>query len=187
MWNRAKNWLSLVADFLQLVGFFGVSPATVVALAAAAAAWFGNIRPFYAIVGTVCVFGAALYLLRSLSLRIGSIGMSDAARSAYEELRGTLWAEAAHRLGVDATPDGILDYLATGLSTYIPVYGKYPPSTRLEKIPEAEVKRGNFAHGATVLELRDGRGRAVTELKVRRRDLWAAVKRMKDSTQQFNS
>jgi hypothetical protein len=101
---------------------------------------------------------------------------------APQQLRGTLWAEAAERLRVDGTPEGILDYLATGLTLEIPVFGRYPPSTKLERIEPRAVKAGSIEGGATFLELRDQHRTRIVDLTVRKADLRKAIKHMREST-----
>ena len=86
---------------------------------------------------------------------------------------------------VDKTPEGILDYMATGLAPHVTVFGVYPPSTKQELVPAQEVKRGSFEKGATILKLRNKQESVVTNLRVRRRDLRKAIKHMRESTAAF--
>jgi uncharacterized membrane protein len=109
MWKEAQHFLSLVADLLQIGGFFGFTPAALVTLACAIVGWASDSPAFYLFVGIVGVFAASLYLTQELVVRIGSVPLSEAARIAYEQLRGTLWGAAAERLRVDSSPEGSVE------------------------------------------------------------------------------
>ncbi|RYE52332.1 MAG: hypothetical protein EOP20_15100 [Hyphomicrobiales bacterium] len=57
------------------------------------------------------------------ALRFGrTVSLRDAARDAYEVAckNSTLWAHAAEILGIDRSPDGVLDYVATTLACTFP-------------------------------------------------------------------
>jgi hypothetical protein len=177
MWKRIQNWLSIVADLLQISGFLGLTPATILSVVAVVAGW-GSVSIFWIVIATPVVFATTLFLTLQIAPRIGTLSLREGARRAYEELRGTLWATAAERLAVDKTPDGILDYLGTGISAEIPIFGKYPPSTRLERIKDFDLKAGSIARGATVLQLRDARRTEVVDLTIRKSDFRKAVKLM---------
>ena len=98
MWKRVQRALSLTADFLQIGGFFGLTPAALVILLLAVGGWAPNIPVVYLVVGSIVVFAALHYLMRQLIVRIGTISLAEGARIAYEELRGTLWGSAAEKL-----------------------------------------------------------------------------------------
>ena len=86
----------------------------------------------------------------------------------------------------EQTAEGILDYLATGLSLHVTIYGTYGPSTKIEKLPESDIRMGHIENGATALVLRDNRNLVVENLHVRKRELWAAIRHMRESTAEFN-
>lgn len=180
MWKHVQYLLSLTADLFQIGGFFGITPAILVAVVTASIGWFSNTPPLYLVVAIVVVFAAAVYLTRQLIVRIGAISLADGARIAYEQLRGTLWGSAAERLRVDSSPDGILDYIATGLTLEVPVFGKFPPSTVLERVPSSMVKSGTIESGARILQLRDHHRSQITDLTIRKVDLHRAIRRMKE-------
>jgi hypothetical protein len=103
MWKRLRDWLSLIADFLQLAGFLGWTPAAVVSLLAFVVGWITHVQTFWVIVATPVAFAASLALTHYFVPRLGTVTLKEGARIAYEQLRGTLWAEAAERLRVDGT------------------------------------------------------------------------------------
>lgn len=148
--------------------------------------WMSDIPIFWVVIATPVAFAATLVLTQQLVPRIGMVSLAKGARIAYEQLRGTLWAEAASRLRVDGTPEGILDYLGTGLTAEIPVFGKYPPSTKLERIETRAVKTGTIEGGATYLELNDQHRTRIVDLTVRKSDLRKAIKHMRESTSAFS-
>jgi len=111
-----------------------------------------------------------------------NIPLPKAAQIAYEEARlsGSVWALAAERLNTKKTPDGILDYLATYIGGKTRIFGKRPPSTRLEEIPIEEIKSGNFQHGAAMLKLRDQSNTVYTDLQVPKKEFDAIVTAIKE-------
>jgi hypothetical protein len=183
MWEFAKRQLSLVADLLQVAGFFGISPATICSLAVVLIGSLGNFSFFYLGLVAVLVF----VFVFCLTWRFGSVSLSLGARQAYEKLRGTVWAEAAERLRIDSSPNGILDYVATAISLHAPIYGEYLPSTRLEKIPDRHTKSGSIKEGATVLQLNDQHKREVVGLRVKRSHLRGAIKHMSEGAKAFHA
>jgi hypothetical protein len=112
----------------------------------------------------------------------GRIPLPDAARIAYEEARasGSIWAEAAERLGNSNTPEGILDYVAMHFATDTNLWGKRPPSTRLELIDPKHATYGTFAGGAKELRLRDKAKTVFTDMVVATKDLRTVVNEFRD-------
>lgn len=185
MCKKIQHAISLIADLLQIVSFLGLTPAAVVTAVCAAIGWLSNIPAYYLVVGSIVVFASVLYLSREFIVHIGTISLNDGARIAYEELRGTLWGNAAERLRVDSTPDGILDYMATGITLEIPVFGNFPPSARLERVPDRLIKSGTIEGGGRILQLRDQHRSQIIGLTLRKRDLRKAVRRMRESGKEF--
>lgn len=181
MLKRVQHVLSLTADFLQIGGFLGLTPAALIILLLAVGGWASNIPVVYLVVGSIVFFAVLHYLMRQLIVRIGTISLAEGARIAYEELRGTLWGSAAEKLSVNSTPEGILDYLGTGITLEIPVFGKYPPSTKLERVKRYELESGSIEGGASVLQLRDQRCSQITNLTIRKADLRKAIRHMQES------
>jgi hypothetical protein len=179
MWKQLQHILSLTADLLQVGGFFGLTPALIVTAVLAIVGFASKIPVFYLVIGVIVVFASSVYLTRWLIVRIGAISLNDGARIAYEQLRGTVWAAAAERLRVDSSPNGILDYIATGISAEVPVFGKFPPSTKLERIPSLQLKSGSIKDGGRILQLRDQHNTQIVELTVRKSDLRKAIRLMK--------
>ncbi|CAG9170407.1 hypothetical protein [Cupriavidus pinatubonensis] len=118
------------------------------------------------------------------SLTLGrSVALPIAARIAYEEARAhdTIWAHAAERLAVDKTPDGILDYVAGYIAGEAQIYGRRPPSTRLEPIAKVQAQSGTFYGGAKILRLRDGTRTEYSHLQVSRKDLRIVRRQMREA------
>lgn len=112
-----------------------------------------------------------------------NVALAVAARIAYEEARAhdTIWAHAAERLAVDKTPDGILDYVAGYIAGQAQLYGRRPPSTRLEPVAKLQAQSGKFYGGAKLLRLRDGVRTEFSDLHVSRKDLRAVRKQMRSA------
>jgi len=181
MWKSIQHFLSLTADLLQIGGFFGLTPAALFTIACAIVGWISDIPLFYLAAGTAVVFAASVYLTRELIVRIGAVSLNEGARIAYEQLRGTLWGAAAERLRVDPSPDGILDYMATGIANEVPIFGKFPPSTKLERISARLLSSGSIKGGARVLQSRHRKEPDFTDLTIRKSHLLKAIRQMKES------
>lgn len=152
--KTVREWLSLVADVLQVVGFvWGLVAVGATAIGVSVVGSFTQIpmRDLFIWGAVACLI--VLAVVCALVPQFSKIPMDKAARVAYERTRGGLWAEAAERMRVDKTPEGILDYMATGLAPHVAVFGVYPPSTKQQLVPAQEVKRGSFKKGATILKL----------------------------------
>jgi hypothetical protein len=119
--------------------------------------------------------------LRNLAL--GKVALPDAARIAYEEARAhdSIWAHAAERLGVNNSPDGILDYMAGYFAQDGQLYGMRKPSTRVEAIDRRQAMHGTFREGAKYLYLRDQSRTAFSDLRVSKKDVRAVRKVMRES------
>jgi hypothetical protein len=66
----------------------------------------------------------------------------------------------------------LLDVVASALSVWIPIYGGEPRA----RLDEAQVSRGKFCNGATLLRFREGP--PVENLAILHRDLEAGVRRL---------
>jgi hypothetical protein len=110
-----------------------------------------------------------------------SVSMPDAAATAYGELRSTnaSWAKAADtfaQLGVAAQI-----YFAGAIAGQVAIYGKHPPSRRLELIDSSILKSGHFKNeGASFYYHGDPKPHYV-DIAVRREDLSQAIAQMRDS------
>ncbi len=112
----------------------------------------------------------------------GMIPLHIAGAIAYEEARarGTLWAHAAERLGIEQSPEGILDYVATYFGMKVPIWGVRPPSERLEKIDMAAASHGTFSGGAKKLEIHDQATSVFVDLRVAAKDVRSVVGVMRE-------
>lgn len=111
----------------------------------------------------------------------GKLPLPEAATIAYEEARASesIWADAAERLAVNKTPAGILDYFACYFAREVPLYGKRPPSRKLELIGDVQARQGTFSGGAKTLHLRDQGHTTFVDLMVSKKDLTRMVDAVK--------
>lgn len=137
----------------------------------------------YSAIETARLPGSFLSKFRaSWALRFGGrLALHDATRIAYEAARknNTLWAHAAERLGVDKSPNGVLNYVATYFGMHVPITGKRLPSTLDEVIDTKTVGKGTFEGGAQRLELADGHT-VFIDLRVATKDVRKVVKVMSE-------
>lgn len=61
-----------------------------------------------------------------------TLSLKDAARIAYEQTRGGQFSKSAE--GFDGSDNGIIQYYASHIITTATLFGKRPPSTRIERI-----------------------------------------------------
>ena len=96
------------------------------------------------------------------------VPLKEAATIAYEETRGTRIAEIAERM----TDGDVLGYYAHALfGGDTTLYGKHPPSRKLEAVPKEEYGRCGFSNDYSALR-RHGKSRNLYEgLQVKRSDI----------------
>lgn len=183
--DSVKRHLSIVADLMQIAGFFGISATVLTPFVAVIVGVLSDISPATIAGLAILSIAIVLVLMWFIVFRIAMVSLRNGSRMAYEKLRGTMWSEAAERLRVDSSPNGILDYMATALTLHAPIYGKYLPSSRLELIEANHVNSGSIKNGATVLELNDEHRRQVTDLKIKRSALRKSILHMKEGAKSF--
>ena len=78
--------------------------------------------------------------------QINYVPLSEAARSLYADLReyDNQHAQIINAESLSNEPDGVLIYFAAIISAHTEVFGKRPPSTKLEKLAQEETNRGRF-------------------------------------------
>lgn len=152
-----------------------------------------NIALFFVVIGVVVIIYSAIqwlglpsgYRVKYFSLLVlrfsGKISLPCAAAIAYTEARArrSILAGAAERLGVDTSPDGILDYVATYFGVVgADVWGRRLPAIKSEIIPPEVLKRGHFSCGASLLTLQDPGGAQYVDLQVRSKDIKEIVQKL---------
>lgn len=113
----------------------------------------------------------------------GRVSLRKAAEILYTEarLKSSIWASAAERLSADTSPDGILCYIATAMSLDTTFYGRRPPSTHVEALDPAFLKRGSVENGAREVHMHDGTKAVFTDLEVSTKDLRRNLKELIES------
>ncbi len=105
------------------------------------------------------------------------VSLKEAATIAYEETRGTKAATIAEGLN----RDDILGYYAYALfkgSTIL--YGKHPPSRKLEPVPNDEYGRCGFSDDYSSLRRHGEDQNLYEDLQIRRSDLLRRITELKD-------
>lgn len=146
----------------------------VASIALASYAYLKNLQPAYILVTVV-----ALFLLGYFTRAFGHISLTEGSRKAYTDLRGTIWGTAAERLNADQTPEGILNYMAIALTDKLPVFGKFPPSDKLELIDHKEFTRGSTLGGGSIVKRFGQQHPHITELTISKFELYRAIRSMK--------
>ena len=80
------------------------------------------------------IVSATFIYKKNLIFICTTLPLNDAAVSTYEQVRGTLWGEAAERLCINNSAHGVIHYLATHLCHKIPLYGKHSPSKKYYQV-----------------------------------------------------
>ncbi|CAN7580486.1 hypothetical protein [Variovorax paradoxus] len=138
--------------------------------------------PLAAIIAIVAVvLLAAALLVYQLRRRFLYLPLQEASRKAYEQLEGTLWAEAAARMHDAPNPQKTLDYMGQLLVSAIPLHGTRPPSTVFKRIDEAILKRSVIKENCSALVSNDPKELPWTNLAVERSALKDRIKQMKHS------
>jgi len=148
-------------------------------VAVGAVGLFTGVQLYWILLGIPLMAAALLFLGEKIFGKIGFMPLSEAARVAFEELPDTIWRVAATRW--EDTPEGRLDWVATRLSLDIPIYGRVPPSQRLELIPKQEIRSGSISEGATSLQHWGDAVPSYVDLAIKRRDLRPLIDAMQES------
>jgi len=147
--------ISSIKEFLELIG--SVNTAWPIAVSAVAVVVpIVLALPLAALIGIALVlFLAAGLLAYQLRRRFLYMPLLEASRIAYEQLEGTLWAEAAMRMHDKPSPQNTLDYMGQLLVIDIPLFGTRPPSTVFKRIDDDLVKRSVIADNCGTLVSND--------------------------------
>ena len=105
--------------------------------------------------------------------------LAAAARNAYEQLEGTIWATAAERMHDIPSPTNTLDYMGQLLINEMEVFGTKPPSTVFRQIDEMRLKRGAVKDDCKTLKSSDNMEPDWTSLAVKRAAFKRRVKQLK--------
>lgn len=170
--------ISSIKDFVELIG--SVSTAWPIAVSAVAVVVpIVLALPPAAFIGiAIVLFFAATLLAYQLRRRFLYMPLLDASRIAYEQLEGTLWAEAAMRMHDKPSPQNTLDYMGQLLVMELPLFGARPPSTVFKRIDDALVKRSVIADNCGTLVSNDSRDLPWTGLAVERSATKRRIKEM---------
>ncbi len=104
------------------------------------------------------------------------VPLKEAATIAYEETRGTRAAIIAEGLN----RDDILGYYAYALFQDSTLYGKHPPSRKLEPVPKEEYGRCGFSDDYSSLRRHGENQNLYEDLQTRRSDLLRRITELKD-------
>lgn len=170
--------MSSLKEFFELIGSINTAWPIVVSLVAVVLPVVLAL-PLAALIGiAIVLFLAASLLAFQLRRRFLYMPLLDASRIAYEQLEGTLWAEAAMRMHDKPSPQNTLDYMGQLLVIDIPLFGTRPPSTVFRRIDDALVKRCVVAGNCGTLVSNDPRELPWTSLAVQRSASKRRIKEM---------
>ena len=114
--------------------------------------------------------------------------LSEAARTIYTELRVS--GNSVHVTLAEGSnsPEGILNYIAIAIQIETEIFGKHPPSTRLERIDPDEFKRGMICNeGGSFRYYSDSRNRvAYTDLAIKSAEINNVLQSLKDNEAALN-
>lgn len=181
MWKRIRDHLSLLADIIQVAQPLSSLIAGAVAVATWVLSSIVTTRLEVVVPAVLVCGGAVLWLVTKLRMRWGWLPMPLGARLAYEELRDTVSAGMARRIG-KGDPLEVLDFFAIAIAneTGARVRGVRPPSRVHEEIPTAVFKAGTVTGGGRDLVFWENPGATYTELRVRAVDVRATIRRLRE-------
>jgi hypothetical protein len=207
----AHGW-RLVSDLHTAIWLYGLIPTAVAGFFAWAMSSIGQSWPIAGAIGVVIFAAVFLVVLGFLGYRaemkesrtvtLGVVArahlfipgrtfipLHEAARMAYEQTRGTIvagFAESA--VGTKKRmPDDILDWYANSISTKFPIYGKRPPSTMQELIPQELIPQTSFVGGARGLKYYVQTEPTFIDLMMKRRDLRSYLRETMESIKNYPS
>lgn len=113
----------------------------------------------------------------------GRIALRDAAQIIYTEARAqdSMWADAAERMSLDKSPDGILCYVAEIIKQDTAFYGKRLPSTHVETLDPLQSQYGTVTEGARELRMRDNTQTVFVDLAIDTKDLRRALQEVRSN------
>jgi len=174
--------LSSVKDFFGLISSIHAAWPALLLVVAFAIPHVVAIPPI-AFVG-LCIFVLAVLALLTYKARHRFIylPLDVAAREAYEQLDGTIWAVAAERMHDKPSVGNTLDYMGQLLingNDGVALFGNKPPSAIFKQIDSKLLKRSSVKDKCTWLRSSDPKEPPWTNLQVERRALRRRVKDMK--------
>lgn len=113
----------------------------------------------------------------------GRVPLRKAAEILYSEARAqdSVWADAAERMSLDRSPDGILCYIAEVIKQDTPIYGRRPPSTHVEQLDPLQLKYSIVTNGAREMHFRDKTKAVFASLEVDSKELRRALEEVRES------
>jgi hypothetical protein len=111
--------------------------------------------------------------------------LSEAAQIAYEELRAC--GNSAHVTMAErdstATTEEILQYFSIAISKEVNVFGKHPPSTKLERLDRSEIDRkGILCDGGDTFKYYAQDKAKYVDIAIKRVDLESVIEKFKTVT-----
>lgn len=137
----------------------------------------------YTIEGETGIFTATI---GSAAPRLGPapfVSLRDAMVQAYDKTKDGVLGPFAQ--GTSDNPDEALSWLAHFSVKHLPIYGKRPPGTALDRIPEREIKRMHFVGAVEALEGIYDTKPTYTDLSVRPEELAIYLERLAEIDAQF--
>lgn len=114
------------------------------------------------------------------------IALSEAARIAYEQLK-----EAGNSRHVDFVGDSpeekILEYFSITIRLVTDIYGKHPPSTKLERIDPDVFKRGMITDGGESFKYYNDANIFYKDLSIKSSELAKTIQKLKEQDKRLNN
>lgn len=106
------------------------------------------------------------------------LSMPEAAQKVYEKLREL--GDSAHvkMADMEATPEECLNHMATAISNHVDIWGKHPPSSKLEVIPNRHLMSGAFEDCGDKLVFIGSNKASFIDCCIKRRDLNKAIEKL---------
>lgn len=146
-------------------------------LPAVIVAWIGalsGIGWFWILVGAFNVAAVALYISQYFLCNAGWLNLLDASAIAFDKLQNTYVGTLAAK--AHDSPEKRLDFVATHIAMYAPIFGKVQPSRDRTEIDPQEFKMGVFWKGGSAFRYHHAITDAYSELEIRKRDLQRAIR-----------
>ena len=173
--------LSSLQDFLGLISSISAAWPSILLVGGVALSLLLALPPAALIAISIVGILAAALLVYQLRHRFLYVALHEASRKAFEQLDGTVWAEAATRMHDEPSARNTLEYMGQLLVNDIALYGTRPPSTVFKRIDAKIVKRSAIKNNCETLTSNDSKELPWTKLAVERKELKRRIKEMKAS------
>jgi hypothetical protein len=190
MWENIKKGgiQSFAREAISLTGLPVLIMSTLIGFGVALVSWFSDLKPITIFVFGIGVFAFVLIILvesrkvyewwenRNLSQEADEyVSLSEAAKTVYSDLRERGDSAHVRMADMEANTEETLNYMAIAISNHSQLYGKHPPSDRLEAIQQRHYWAGTFQNSGDTFSLHGNHEIFFENCAIRKSDIEDAI------------